>query len=755
MAVTWGLIFLMFTSGVQNIEFHSEESQGSLPTGVPENISIFSSSPIVSAVTDTGSVYAESEEAEGARHDVKSVVPRSNRPNVGCDGGYLDPPATLPSECDTSSLFIGTFSMIAFSNKSHANISSIKKAKSADGVIEPFSLTPALPEASGLLSCQGRCGDRSPYPCSCAAICIVHGNCCDDLNDKCAGLVASAKSRFQHLQMAKVECSSITSTFMVLSCPDHFSSEVKDLNEKSPLSKHEENDVEGLGCDESTQCRTSSIWKTSTPSTKNRTDPGALVLPDLNDLPVTDPNIDDETRPSTSVLVSLMLNVPVTDITTGIIYRNRSVAQCNGVLDLYIMSWEVQAPVISVFENPENLEVLDQIVSTKIFSYVRPDLPTNVSTGSECISVSSKQCQEEWITDRPELETLCLTGNIVYYQTIYPLKEKFFDNIHCLLCNIGFDTYSSPVSLYTPSERTFKLSVVVSLTNSGKLTLLTSRNDGKLYWDGLVCDLHTAKDGGGQCSTTKCAIGFEKRPDGMCRNLRPVKFAIGGANCTYSRSEQFEKELLSLIMCYLETSENAEFDTENIRFDTLYDTRLGVPLLQIHTEVYYPYAYAFDRDFKIWREITMLVYDANFYCAPLETNVTCMGSSCRLGELEIQSITSMDSTLGRIKEPYKGIGLLDNGSITVCEAKARLDNKEPTTLLCQSEPIYASQFLSFNWTAQMSCYENRVVSEETSRIRRRGASNSTPNPSHLVHPYCVIVLCELGYRYLLNMERAP
>ena len=738
MAVPWDLMFLMFTCGVHNIQFHSDESHDSLLRLVRENISVFYSSPTVSPGTSTSSVHAESKVVEGSKYDLKSVVPTSNRLNAGCNSSYLHSPASVPGECDTASLNTSSFSMKALTGKNHAHISSVKETKSTDGVTEPFSLPPAMDP----LSCQGRCGDREAYPCSCANICIVHGNCCDDLKDKCANLVASAKSRFQHLQEVEVECSSITSTFMVMSCPDQLSSDEKDLNEKSPLSKHEENDEEGHVYDESlsTQCRTSSIWKTSTPSTKNRTDPGALVLPS-NDVTVPNPDVDDEIRPSTSVLVSLMLNTPVTDITTGIIYRNRSVAQCNRVPNLYILSWKVQAPVSTTVGKPQNLELLEQIVTTKIVAYIRPDLPRNISTGSECITVSIKQCQKEWVTDRPELETLCLSGNIVYHKTKYPLRQEYFDNIHCFICNIGSDTYSSPVLRYVPSQRNFKLSVVLSLSNSGKLTLFTRGNDNyaKLYWDALACDVSTAKDGDGQCSTTKCASGFEKRLDGMCRSLRKVRFAIGGGNCTYSRSEQFEKDLLSLIMCYLETSEDAEFDTENVRFDTVYDPRLGIPLLQIDIEVYYLYAYAFDRDFKIRREIAMLVYDANFSCVPLETNITCLGSSCRLGELEIQSVISIDAYRGT-KKPSEGIGLLDNGSITICEAKTEWKKKVPNNLVCQQTPLYASTFQFFNWTRQMSCFANRVA-EQTPQTQRRGAGNNTPSPRHPIHPCWVIFLC--------------
>ena len=104
MAVTWGLVFLMLTISVQNIEFHSNESKWSLPMQVPENISIVSLTPIIYPGTDNSSAHSESQKVDGLRKDAKPVLPRSNELNGGCNASNSDSPYTFLRGCQTSTL---------------------------------------------------------------------------------------------------------------------------------------------------------------------------------------------------------------------------------------------------------------------------------------------------------------------------------------------------------------------------------------------------------------------------------------------------------------------------------------------------------------------------------------------------------------------------------------------------------------------------------------------------------------------------
>ncbi|KAK3786671.1 hypothetical protein RRG08_062158, partial [Elysia crispata] len=53
-----------------------------------------------------------------------------------------------------------------------------------------------------------------------------------------------------------------------------------------------------------------------------------------------------------------------------------------------------------------------------------------------------------------------------------------------------------------------------------------------------------------------------------------------------------------------------------------------------------------------------------------------------------------------------GVGLVDNGSITICQSKIKQQKYLP--IVCQQEPIYASEFHFFNWTDYISCFGNEV-----------------------------------------------
>ncbi|RUS71127.1 hypothetical protein EGW08_021106, partial [Elysia chlorotica] len=617
----------IFTFSHQNTECRTYDLRTFNYTQVLGNIP---SSPIVSPENGNTSVEDDVSDVEhtinARKHDTpkghqKSVTKQNNQSLITTRTN-ISRFASL--ECNTSEPFTSVFSMKTLGNANFLkkSISTENKTAHDPSILLPpirslmkaslkFSNRSGSPEEtvgpSATLSCRGRCGDRGNFPCSCTDICIVQGNCCYDMTIECPQMLLPAKLRFMHLRWVEVECSSLTYTFMIMSCPGHSGANGENISEApTTLSRHEKNGGDKFGN------ASSDSGKTTEPSTfiGGNAEPFDQALRDTTE---STPQVDDKTPSFVSTITALMLNTPVTDVSTGLVYRNRSVAQCNGVPDLYIMRWQVQAPVIATDLKAQNVEVLDQILTTKIVVYMMPNLPANVSTVSQCIPNSIRHYREEWITDQPQLETLCHSRGFTYHQVRVPSK-MFFDNMYCLICYLGSADNSSLVSDYEPSQRTFKLSVVLSLSNDGTLSLLTKdySTPPKLYWDALTCSINSSTSGDGQCSTSKCAPGYEKRPDGSCRIFRSTKFYFGRDNCMFTRSKELERRLLSLIQCYLETARNAELLAESARFDLVYDTRLEIPLLQLEVDVYYLYLQSYNDQFNNRRELSLLAYAANF-----------------------------------------------------------------------------------------------------------------------------------------------
>ena len=108
---------------------------------------------------------------------------------------------------------------------------------------------PSIPEHQKIASnsedptsCRGRCGGRQNFPCSCTDICVVNGNCCSDVHLECPRVIASARSRLRHLSKAEVECSSLTDTFMVMSCPTQSNSHAHADKERAARANADKNE---------------------------------------------------------------------------------------------------------------------------------------------------------------------------------------------------------------------------------------------------------------------------------------------------------------------------------------------------------------------------------------------------------------------------------------------------------------------------------------------------------------------------------
>ncbi|GFR88658.1 hypothetical protein ElyMa_006105000 [Elysia marginata] len=568
-------------------------------------------------------------------------------------------------------------------------------------------------------SCEGRCGDRNSFPCSCTDVCLVNRNCCHDINKYCFSVVKSATKRMKHLVNAKVECSSMTSTFMILSCPssgDGISAEERDLGKDNVTGR--QSDIHSSG-----KSQEKPTWSTPLPHGFGPENYGN-INPEDTKFPTSE--ISEKSSPSGNAFVSLLLDLPVTDRSTGLVYKNQTIARCNGVLDADILYWKVQVAVTSLSDNLENLAQINNIVSSKTAEYSRPDLDEHLSAMSQCIVSSKRQCQEVWLEDRPYLEDMCLNGGITYHQTFSTLRHRFYDNIYCLICNVGSTNFSRPVTKSFHGERTFKLSLVASLTSSGSLSVKAESGKNFLRWSSVECSLSEEAQGDGVCHRgVSCAENFVKGPDGSCRFPQYFGLAISAEGCTYTRSEETERKLLSLSKCYLETYLDAEYDMETIRFSTVFNKQFGLLSLQLLATVYFPFDHPInllsDTIWKeIYRELLMLVYDADLCCDPRPASFLCTNGSCRLGDVEVPDLKT--AALSSYPSSRPTGGAINNSSLILC-----LSSSSQMSLLfrCIQEPVYVSQLEFFHRVANVSCFGENIGKHALHVQHRRQCNSSS------------------------------
>ncbi|GFS19063.1 LOW QUALITY PROTEIN: sphingosine-1-phosphate lyase [Elysia marginata] len=563
------------------------------------------------------------------------------------------------------------------------------------------------------ISCIERCGDNLSFPCSCTDVCVVNGNCCPDMANHCHSSFESGSSRFRHLRDAKVECSSMTSTFMVVSCPNHLS-----FNADKASSLAKEDMADRTVPSDSRLKRSGSPTSTTLPSltgspTKSHNKVNSFFH--IKNSNVSDPQKIIETKTGTeppNAFLSLLLDTPVTDITTGLVYRNQKFARCNGVLDLHMIFWAIQIPVVSLRSNPVGLDGLNEFVSTEIVDYNNP--VTSNSKTSDCIPKAKRQCKKEWLKDRPALESMCLNGRIVYYKNPQPLRQEFYKNIYCFICNVGSSHHSEPVFESNIENRNFRLSLVASLSTSGALSVRAASGKSQLSWTSIECSVSAENHGGGNCKSTKCIQNFEQRPDGICRTPAIFKFAVNGGDCTFLRSKETDRKILSLIKCYLESYRNAELDAETAQIDSVYDFQLNLLFIQLSALVYYPLNPDPVWLDKILSDLSILIYDENLCCDPHPLPTVCMGDSCLHGDLEVSIVKTID-VYQTSRSRAKGIvdrekrGAITNNSLTVCTSILRQRPRSiETYLYCLHEPIYASQLDGLRSAANVSCFGENV-----------------------------------------------
>ena len=564
-----------------------------------------------------------------------------------------------------------------------------------------------------VVSCRGRCGLDVHVPCSCVQICFIYGNCCYDMSEECPHLVMSERSRLRHLLQADIECSELTDTFMVMSCSAFPLFKSDDVNKDLVLNEVTTND-------------------------RNMED--VTLSPDSEDTTVPVRNFLEDPSMSDNPFLSALFDAPVADLGTGLVYRNRSLALCNGAQASDIITWKPLFTLLNL-KKPRNLMDLYTIADKRSLKYTLPDIPKGYSVGSPCKRDAIRSCKPEWLVGEPELEGDCLNGSITYYTVDRNLKSSLYANIHCVICNLGSDKRSVPLMRHFTLDRNAGFSVTMSFTGNNRIKLSAQTPLYVTSWRSVNCSLATSEQGNLLCHSG-CDKDSEKLPDGTCLPFTQVKFAVATGNCLFTVSQSMEKELLRLVTCHLETHGNAVLDVEDVRFETVYDTGIGIPLLQMSLAVKYPLSFSFEEKVQIWRELALLLHDADFCCEKaVPANVSCKAYTCLVGDLEVPKVKSTSAL------PLNGSPVLteqekrSKGSWSIfCEFPVQLRSQYTSLdFICLKVKVNDSHLDFFHRAAQVSCLGDKVLH----RRARQACSSTGLRLRGAVFTICSLILLSL------------
>ncbi|GFO11109.1 hypothetical protein PoB_003761400 [Plakobranchus ocellatus] len=69
-----------------------------------------------------------------------------------------------------------------------------------------------------IFTCEGRCGEKLSFPCSCTATCVVYGSCCNNITQDCPEVWQEGWARFEHITRADLVCDE-NLVYQISSCP--------------------------------------------------------------------------------------------------------------------------------------------------------------------------------------------------------------------------------------------------------------------------------------------------------------------------------------------------------------------------------------------------------------------------------------------------------------------------------------------------------------------------------------------------------
>ncbi|GFO35267.1 hypothetical protein PoB_006177200 [Plakobranchus ocellatus] len=568
-------------------------------------------------------------------------------------------------------------------------------------------------------TCQGRCGRKISFPCSCSATCVIYGTCCNNMAQDCPHVWEEGLTRFDLIRTSDFICDQ-NSIYKIISCPK----KKKEIIHGNKMESKTSNKQMPVKETESLQIRNQFLSNIDT------TEQGQHVVGDNTTSAIELEKI--RTDSITSRLLAALSAAPVTDSDTGLTFINKTVYNCNNMPESKALYWAV---VLNYkYTSPT---ILEDFVQHQMLNKYLPNFNKEILTDHICLPNLQQTCNQAADIEVPSSRYVkkCLESNnavVISIETSFYYRNRF-----CAYCNEGrYIEYRLHLFNNVPQSSS-SFQVLMTLTED---TFSLKKVDHgfeifRIPWSQAKCPIHAQssvkedlnagksdEDSEIRCSVTCDDPNFTLRSDGMCKAPHGALLAIADDGLAALCPEAMAG-LAQFLMCGLkreiENLKNADFSAPSVSvvFDSslnrsLYVVRLHFALPQ-RSKVIFSY-HANDLSRSLY-SVALLAKSFHRY---RNSQKICLfrEEDEKHAELKVYASTSLMGldrkiNIPQVMEELRGRIVDDQNKTTVCVTKTVYCHREcpikilnPNQLLCMDDPVHERDSAWISKFRSSSCF---------------------------------------------------
>ena len=244
--------------------------------------------------------------------------------------------------------------------------------------------------------------------------------------------------------------------------------------------------------------------------------------------PNTTIEISNNTPKNPKQFLKSLINVPIVDISTGVLYMNREIFECFATNESKPIAFNIELTIPSHLSPSTTENFLGSLLSSSRPRYLVPHVASD--TLSSCFSqqsfdhVDTCHLQSEFedfsteLTQMKEWSKKCTA--FFSYVEINSIK---FKNKYCAFCKYGyFVDFSNMITRPIPDsdKNHVTLSVTFQVIGDDLSVKMASKNRRVYPWTLMECDAPESQEMGLLCKMKTCSIGYTKTPRGTCAFLQ-------------------------------------------------------------------------------------------------------------------------------------------------------------------------------------------------------------------------------------------
>ncbi|GFO00462.1 hypothetical protein PoB_002696700 [Plakobranchus ocellatus] len=578
-------------------------------------------------------------------------------------------------------------------------------------------------------TCQGRCGKKISFPCSCSATCVIYDTCCDNMAQDCPYVWEEGMTRFDLIRTADYICDQ-NSIHIIISCPN--------IDKESV----QQNETEA-GTSNKQMLRDETEIQNQTSNTDTR-EQRKQVSWDNFTVAIGSENIHEDSI--TGRLLAALSAAPVTDSDTGLTFINKTVYKCNKMSESNALHWAVLLDYTHT--SPTRLE---DFVNHQILNKYQPGFNRKILTDHICIQNIKQTCNKTPDIEEPSeiYFKKCLEGkNAVVRSQKRPFL--YYRNEFCVYCNEGrHNKYRLHLFNNLPLTSS-QFQVLMTLTED--TISLKKLNGGfdifKMPWSHAKCPiqaqspaeqvLNTGKseqDSQTHCSVTCGDPNFTLRSDGMCKAPHEALIAIADDGLAPLCPEAMAG-LTQFLGCGLkqeiENLRDADFSAPSV--SVVFDSSLNRSLYVVRLHLALPRPahmfFSYQADGISQNIFSVALLAKSFHHYRKSRKICPLRKKVKNTELKIFASSSLINfglyryvNLTQDMERLRGPIVDDHNKTTMCVTETAYCHREcsnilkSNNLLCMDDPEHERDSAWINMFYTSSCFYhfNELMTKSKSR----------------------------------------